>query len=272
MPPKNKQNNQRIPRPKGSTELSILYNKDKSTTNLNELQNHIINHYVNTNYTYNGIKLNIEQFSMITNIPIDMVYPIIYNKEQTLFTMLSDEERFNVSGVFKNMLFNGSLNAHIAVQQHVAAMLQSQGDSYKPFISSEVTKALKLYLDSNDSIARVHQQMFGTQGPMFQINNINNQQNTLSVSEAHMLLNNDKTNLPLLEDNEARQQLYLQHNISDLPEINANMQQNIDTSREGISFNVPLVDDALVTSEDEDLGHINRRADEYEIDLDQDEV
>ena len=86
------------------------------------------------------------------------------------------------------------------------------------------------------------------------------------------LFNHDKTNKPLLEDSEARQQLFLEHNISDLPEINANMQHNIDTSREGLSFNVPLVDDALVLSEDEDLGHINRRAEEYDIDLDQDEV
>lgn len=262
----------RIPRPKGTTELSIYYNKDKSETNLDNLHNHIINHYINTDYRYNGIKINLEQFSVLLNIPTDKVYPMIYNKQQTLFTMLSDEDKFSVFGVLGNLIVEGSLKAHVAVQQHVATLLESQGNSYKPFISGEVTKALKLFLDSNNSISQIQQQMFGSKTPMIQINNNNQQQNTLSVSEAHMLINHDKTNKPLLEDSEARQQLFLEHNISDLPEINANLQHNIDTSREGLSFNVPLVDDALVLSDDEDLGHINRRAEEYDIDLDQDEV
>lgn len=268
MPPKkqtiNTMNKQkRIPRPIGTTELSKLYN-DKQITK-EELNKHIISHYINTDYRLNNIKLNLEQFSLITGITTEEVLPYIMNKQKLQYNFLDDDDKQRLYGELSSMILMGSLKDRLALEQHTTLLLESQGASYKPFISSEVTKALKLLIDSNNSMLQVHQRFFGQSAPTITINN-NNVQNTLSVSEAQMLIQSNKDVRPLLEDPEAKEQLYLQHNLSSMPEINANKQQGIDTSREGLNFNKVLQDNNQV------LGHIDRRADEYQIDLEADEV
>lgn len=263
--PKQENKPKRIARPKGTTELCNQYNNGNIT--IDDIHNHIITHYINTDYRLNGIKLNLEQFTMITNIPISKVYPYILQTQQLQYNFLDQEDKQRLYGDLLNGILNWSLKDRLAVEQHVATLLQSQGNSYKPFISGEVTKALKLMLDSNASMLQVHQRFFGQNAPTITINN-NNVQNTLSVSDAHMLIQSNQSIKPLLEDSEARQQLYLKHNLDSVPEINANMQTGIDTSREGLNFNQVIMDSNII----EDQGHIDRRAEEYEIDLEQDSI
>lgn len=263
--PKQNINNQikRIPRPKGTTELTKLYNNNEIT--IDEIHNHHINHYIYTDYRYNGIKLNLEQFSQITGIPIHKVYPIILQSTQSQFEFLESEGKEKLYRELSNTILGLALKDRLAVEQHSTLLLSSQGASYKPFISSEVTKALKLLLESNNQMLQVHQRFFGQSAPTITINNTN-QQNTLSVSDAQMLIQSNQQVKPLLEDPQAKEQLYIKHDISALPEINANLQSGIDTSREGLNFNKVIIDENLKE------GHIDRRAEELEIDLEQDQV
>ena len=263
--PKQENKPKRIPRPKGTTELSNQYHQGNIT--LDDIHNHIITHYINTDYRLNGIKLNLEQFTMITNIPIAKVYPYILQSQQLQYNFLDDQDKQRLYGELLNSILNWSLKDRLAVEQHVATLLSSQGNSYKPFISGEVTKALKLMLDSNASMLQVHQRFFGQNAPTITINNTQ-VQNSLSVSDAHMMIQSNQDIKPLLEDSEARQQLYLKHNLDTVPEINANLQQGIDTSREGLNFNKVIMDSNMVEKE----GHIDRRAEELEIDLEQDSI
>ena len=263
--PKQENKPKRIARPKGITELCNQYHQGNIT--IDDIHNHIITHYINTDYRLNGIKLNLEQFTMITNIPIAKVYPYILQSQQLQYNFLDQEDKQRLYGELLNSVLNWSLKDRLAVEQHVATLLSSQGNSYKPFISGEVTKALKLMLDSNASMLQVHQRFFGTNAPTITINNTQ-VQNSLSVSDAHMMIQSNQDIKPLLEDSEARQQLYLKHNLDTVPEINANLQQGIDTSREGLNFNKVIMDSNMVESE----GHIDRRAEELEIDLEQDSI
>ena len=273
---KTKINNQikKIPRPKGTTELSNLYNKTNNDNDYQNLKNHIIKHYINTDYKLNGIKLNLEQFCIITNIPSHEVYPFILNEQKLLYNFMDPEDKAKLFRELLNGILMGSLKDRLAVEQHVAVLLESQGTSYKPFISGEVSKAMKLLLDSNNQMLNVHQRFFGQGAPNIQINNIGNVQNSLSVSEAHMLIQSNQEIKPLLEDNEAREQLYLKHNLGGMPEVNANMQQGIDTSREGTNFNKVIMDanEGEIVTLAEEKSHIDRRAKELAIDLDEDEV
>ena len=116
----------------------------------------------------------------------------------------------------------------------------------------------------------------GTQGPVININNNNNnaQNNvqTLTVNEALDLIHSQEGHVPLLEDPQAKEALYLEHSLSNMPEVNATRQTGYDTSKEGLNFNV-IADAKMVDEGPNDLEHHNtRREREYDIDLEADEV
>lgn len=256
----------RIPRPKGTTELSITNNKVQTEESLNDLKNHIIKSYVYTDYRYNGNKLNLEQFSMITGIPINDIYPYIMDYQKLGYNFLDNKDKEKLYGELTSSILGVTLKDRLAVEQHVACMLESQGASYKPFISSEVTKALKLLLESNNTMLNVHHRLFGQQAPTTVINN--NQIQSLSVSEAQMMIQSNSEVRPLLEDKKAQEQLYLSHELADMPEVNANKQLGMDTSMEGLNFSRVVMDQ----NSGEANGHIDRRANELDVDLESDAV
>lgn len=270
MPQPKQTSMKRIPRPKGTTELSITNNKVHTEESLITLRNHIIKSYVYTDYRYNGIKLNLEQFSMITGIPTNLVYPFIMDYQKLGYNFLDNEDKQKLYGELTSSILGVSLKDRLAIEQHAACMLESQGNSYKPFISGEVTKALKLLLESNNNMLNVHHRLFGQSAPTTIINN--NQIQTLSVSEAQMLIQSNQDVKPLLEDKKAQEHLYISHDLSDMPEVNANKQLGMDTSMEGLNFSRVVMDVNSGSGQGTNEGHIDRRADEYEVDLDQDGV
>lgn len=261
-------NTKRIPRPKGLTELSIIYNKTQTEEALNNLQTHIIKHYVYTDFRLNHEKLNLEEFSQITGIHASQVYPYIMDYNKLQYNFLDETDKQKLYGDLTNGILMGSLKDRMAIEKHVNVMLQSQGAGYKAFISSEVTRALKLLIDSNANMLQIHQRLFGQNAPTVTITN-QNQQNSLTVLEAQEMIQSNETVKPLLEDPEAREQLYLDYNLSDMPEVNANKQQGIDTSNEGLGFNALVLDS---NTDDAPITHIDRRAEELDLDLDQDNI
>jgi len=65
----------------------------------------------------------------------------------------------------------------------------------------------------------------------------------------------------LADDKLAQEHIYGLHNIEGMPEVGARLQTNVDTSKEALNLgNV------------EDLQHIDRRANELNIDLNDDEI
>lgn len=265
-------NIQRIPRPIGTTEIGIQLNniKDKEdptyTPKKQELINHLINHYINTNYKYNDKPLTINQFANIINIDETYILTKVYNNMGNMYNNLSDKERSHILGVLNFSMGHGFLRSQQAIQHHTQLLLESQGASYKPFISSEVTKALKLQLDTLQLGTQIHNRLFPSDKGSPTINIMNqNQQNTFSIHEAQMLINQNRTDAPLLENPNAVQGLYIEHNINTMPEVNANLQTGIDNTKEGLNFsnmNRELLEEP----------HTDRRAKELDIDLDIDQI
>jgi hypothetical protein len=114
----------------------------------------------------------------------------------------------------------------------------------------------------------------GTQGPIININNQQNNVNhnapTLTVEDALILIN-QQGSVPLLEDTNAKEDLYLEYGLSNMPEVNATKQTGYDTSKEGLNFKV--IADANLEEGPNDIEHHNtRREREYNIDLEADEV
>lgn len=269
----------KIPRPKGTTELAHIYNKDNTDHNLIQLQRHIIQSYINTGFKYCNQPMNLEQFSRYTNIPISLIMEEINTRGKDTFLQADPEEQGDLLRALLGITLGASLSDRIAAQQQLSILSAAQGNTYKPFISSEVNKALKLNQEATQGILAIAKSLGGSQGLSVTVNNhvgdkIQNQQNNYLTSEQALeLLSQQADNTSLLENPEAKKALHAQYGLGAMPVVKANQQQGIDTSKEGLSFDkLAELSDDKVDHLDEPKGHINRRAQEEEIDLDHDEI
>jgi hypothetical protein len=124
---------------------------------------------------------------------------------------------------------------------------------------------------------QIASRLFGPNASGITINNNNAQQNNASYfgpTEALALIHKELGNRPLIEDTNAMNNLYLEYHLDEMPEVNANAQQGIDHSKEGLNFNkmTELRVENLVSKNEIKKGHIDRRAHEIEIDLDNDQI
>lgn len=265
----------RIPRPLGTTLIGQQYNNNNTDENLYILQKHIVVQYINNNYMYNHKPMNIETFSLMTNIDMGIINRTIIEQGQIQFNNLyqEDQEGF-LRASFFSILAN-ALSDRSAALQHQNILVAAQGQNYLPFVSSEVTKALKLTQDSNTNLLNVLQKIAGPSAQGLTINNnitqTQNQAQGLTVHDAVNLIRSQADSphsIPLLNDKPAMESLYLEYDLQSMPEVNANLQTGYDTSKEGLNF----AKIAELSEEDDSLGHIDRRAEEFDVDLDSDNI
>lgn len=269
----------RTPRPMGTTELARALHLSTQKTeeyeqNKMNLYKHIIRHYINTNFMYCHKNISIETFSHYIQVEPTLIHNMIIEIGQLQWKMHRDSDKEDLFGGLIFYALNGALSDRSSALQHASILLSAQGQTYKPFISAEVTRALKLNQEANAQVLNVLSKFVGTQGPVININNQQNNHNvnapTLTVEEALILIN-QQGSMPLLEDVSAKENLYLEYGLSDMPEVNATKQTGYDTSREGLNFKV--IADANSEEGHKDLEHHNtRREREYDIDLEADEI
>ena len=279
----------RIPRPLGTTEMARSlhqlqetkennYNNDIDIINTyRDLYIHIIQSYINTNFKYCNKPINIQAFAYYINIPSSLIETEIFNQSKIQYNLLNENSKEEIYGVIMQQLFSGALSDRSTALQHANVLLQQQGNQYVPFLSSEVTKALSLTQNSSNVMLQIASRLFGPNASGITINNNNAQQNNASYfgpTEALALIHKELGNRPLIEDTNAMNNLYLEYHLDEMPEVNANAQQGIDHSKEGLNFNkmTELRVENLVSKNEIKKGHIDRRAHEIEIDLDNDQI
>lgn len=288
----------RIPRPKGLTEISENYYKQTNsppqktneenhiTTNnetLNPIEEHIIRHYINTGYRYCNQSMDIITFSNYTGIDENKIHQVIIGKTKDMGIGMDKEA---VGDQVRGILFGilgGALSDRQTALYHQQLLLGSQGDSYKPFISGEVTKALKLSQEANAQVLNILKSIMPNKGP--QILNQFNTQNIypngeddsatstpgLTVEQALAIIHQSESYVPLLEDQSQKEALKLEY-LSDpeIPEVRAMHQHGMDVDREGLNFGkIAELSDGLLV---DDNKHQDRRAKELDIDLESDEI
>jgi len=258
----------RIPRPIGTTEIGYHHYKDPSTQNKDKLLNHIITHYNTNNFSYCNRHYNIEQLSILLNIQSNTILQGTIQYGHTLQANMDTLTSGEALRALYSICIQGSLEDRSRALEQLSILRASQGDSYKPFVSGEVNKSLKLVMESNSSMASVLQGLFkgsggtniflpgaagGTEGDRVP-------SDALTTDEAIMQLK--ALGVPTLADDKlAQEHIYGLHNIEGMPEVGARLQTNVDTSKEALNLgNV------------EDLQHIDRRANELNIDLNDDEI
>ena len=259
----------RIPRPIGTTHLGIQSHTLKTEESLNNLKNHLYSHFTNTNYQYLGIPLTITQYTNLLSLNTNELNNYIYNIHNLSYKLLGEQGQKEIHGVLLNMTMSGVLNDRSAAEQQLHILQQSQGGSYAPFISSEVTKALAQVQGNTAQMINLLKVFGGNQGLAININNVNGDQvqqtNYLTIEDAQQMIEAKAEYVALGKDDKALTQLYDQYALDDMPEVDATKQTGFDTSKEGLNFGEVI--EAQFIEEDEAIGHENRRAIEFEVDL-----
>lgn len=253
----------REPRAKGLT----ITNRTKTQKHSQEL---IIKEYLDNNFTINDEYINIPQLSTKYNIPLKDIYKYIGEYQNHLSSLLDKPEAIQQQTLaLTSTLLNGTLESRGLIAQQVALLLRSQGDTYKPFISSEVTKALKLGLESNDSLLKAINLLTGNQGTT---NNIliqgglqatgPNDSEAFTPDEAIKLLGEQGLQNQSLSEGHHKN-LYLEHGLKETPEVCAKFME------EGEEPTLSI--DTIPDKDLEFLNHDDRREGDYDI-VDTDEV
>lgn len=281
--------NPRVPRPIGTTYLSqSLHKTSKETKEINntneitleQLQIHIIEHYINNNYKYCNQTLSLESFSNYTNIPISLIQNTMYDKAKIQYGLLTKDGQEEIYGALFSMLSNWGLNDRIAALTHANTLVAEQNGQYVPYLSSEVTRALANAQSTTVNMINMARNFFGNQGSGFTINNVQNNlenatvtNNVLTTEKALQLIETKAPIKRLAEDKDTMDNLYQDYELSSMPELDARLQTGMDTSKEGLNFG--KIADAILVDEgpnDPEHTHIDRRAESLDIDLESDNI
>lgn len=262
-------NKQRIPRPLGLTELSFKYNTMYDNEAYNNLIQGLINHYTRNNFHYNGIRMTLEELSINTMVKYEELLKAFNNFEQSLGTIIDPKATDDLYRVIISKAIFGSLEDRSLIAQQLNMLLSSQGGSYKPFITGEVNKALKLMLDSTANFQSLLRMVPGSIGPFIpNAPEANKEDKGLTVDEVIGLLKSENVE-GLLQSDKEKEKVYLEHHIEDAPEVCALKQVGIDTSKEGVGLKDIT---KLPKEKNKEKTHIDRRAQQLGIDLDDDEI
>lgn len=265
-------NNNRLPRPMGVTPLMIEYQKTANPEVLIKLRKILIHDWLLKGGSIFGKQLNIYELASLLNCEVEYIHQ--HMKEQMLNNRIFTPDN-------GNELINGLISQSIAwaledrneIQGQVDLLRKSQNGSYKPFISTEVTKALALKNTNSNSLLNIIRTMAGgnTVNIFNQNNNIDNRGVTVEKALELIREENSKQKVPI-KDYEI---IDTEYDIMDLPEVVATKQVGMQTEKEGLSIKKPELLQAAddykgAMAESDETHHELRR--EIELMIDQDEV
>lgn len=228
----------RFPRPLGLTAMMKEYNVTKDSSLLSKAQDYLINQWLMGNGVICGVMYDINLLSQ--KLGLDINYIRMYMRDRLLNSKLWDKDRQEemVTGLLGEQLA-WAMEDRMEVSHQVQVLREAQGGRYTPFISAELNKALKLKLDSSNSLQTIVRNLIG--GSTTNIFQQFNQQNIqtadtqfISIDEARELIQEQQQVLPKSEEAKL---LEAKYDLTSLPEVVATKQEGIDTSKEGLSLN-----------------------------------
>lgn len=224
----------RIPRPIGVTQLMSEYHKTKDVTTLAHVQQYIIQQWLLTNGRVCGRMFNITELSAFIKCDPEMVR--IQMRDQFLNTKLWNKEV--QEGLMESLIgqhISWAMEDRMEVENQVSILRESQGRHYTPFITAELNKAIGMKLSSTNTLGGIIKNLAGG-GSINIFNQTNNQENNfigLSVERAVEIIQEENRQL------EAPQQVqYIENHyeVEKFPEVVANKQVGIDSSKEGLNI------------------------------------
>lgn len=269
----------RKPRPMGVTQLSLEYQKNKNPEVLNNMYVYLINYWYTNTGLVCGTHYDINAFASRFNIP--RIFISKFMMTTVCESRIWDKEKQEqlIEGLLSEQVI-WALEDRMEVINQVNVLKSSQNGKYTPFISSELNKALKLRLESSSSLQQLLRSMAGGNSSINIFQQFNQQNNT-SVEEAQYITIEEAREIIQQQsaiENKSEEAKYLeaQYDIKSLPEVVANKQEGVDTSKEGLTLNKTeinaITDDYKGTIEASSKEHhelrreIEQRIDPYEED------
>ena len=184
----------RLSRPQGSTFLSLRYQETQTEEDKQNLFKQVIAAYTLQGFMWNNKPCTINQLSQILRIPTQEILIHISELGQNMGSLATPE---NIENTLKSIVTLGTtwaIQDRGLISQQLNQLLTSQDGKYKPFISGEVNKALKLILESNKNLMDTYKTFFTNSNTVTNILNITNKDNQkeeqeyLSPDEALLLI------------------------------------------------------------------------------------
>lgn len=184
----------RLSRPQGSTFLSLRYQETQTEEDKQNLFKQAVAAYTLQGFMWNNKPCTINQLSQILRIPTQEILTHISELGQNMGSLATSE---NIENTLKSIVTLGTtwaIQDRGLVTQQLNQLLTSQDGKYKPFISAEVNKALKLILESNKNLLDTYKTFFTSTNNVTNILNVVNKPNKeqeqeyLSPDEALLLI------------------------------------------------------------------------------------
>lgn len=229
----------RIPRPLGVTGLLFEYTKTKDPETLGKAQSLYIQQWIMYGGYVCGTSLSMMELAGFLNIPIERIQ--LQMKENLLGSKMWDtdtDKQKELVGQLFGLQLSWALEDRVEISGQVDILKRSQNGHYVPFISGEVTKALDLKQKSSNNINAIIRNLSGGSGSNI---NIFNQQNNvpinngLTVDQAIRIIGESQREM--IGRPQELNYIEAHYDINDLPEVVANKQTGIDTSKEGLNMN-----------------------------------
>lgn len=141
----------RFPREKGLTQMSQFYQENPNPNVLKTLQDYIVKLYIFNSFSLCKTPYSIPDMAQFLQIPIPTLHLKLQSSLNTLPNLLNQESLESSIQSLISLSIQFSLEDRSKILDQYQSLKASQGSEYKPFISSEVNKALKLLLESNKS-------------------------------------------------------------------------------------------------------------------------
>jgi len=220
-------NIRRYPRPMGTTYKALKLSQSRKKEDKLKYRNNLIKHVLRS-YTICGMQLNsktttINELAIILNTkPVKIIKYLSQLTNELSLILNKDSIDQTVRVLLAQGIEMALSDRHRALNQH-SLLAQSQGDSYKPFISGEVNKSIKNLLESQKPLIDIIRTIQGQIGPNTHINilnqnNANHQTNLLTTGEALKMIEGSKQPIAL---NESEMQTLYLDNIEGTPEVHA---------------------------------------------------
>lgn len=150
----------RIPRPQGSTFLALKYQQTQTEEDKQSIFKHLVGLYTLDGFRWNSKPTSIPQLAQILKIPTQDIMTHISDLGTNMGNLATTQ---NIESTLKSIITlatSWAIQDRGLIAQQLEQLLVSQNGKYKPFITSEVNKALKLILESNKNLMDTYKTFF----------------------------------------------------------------------------------------------------------------
>jgi len=173
----------RLPRPQGSTFLSMRFQQSNTQEDREAIFKHVISAYTLQGFMWNNVPCTINQLSQILRLPTQIILLYISELGQNMGSLASAENIENTLKSIITLSTTWAIQDRGLVSNQLNQLLASQDGKYKPFITAEVNKVLKLMIDSNKGMQDAYKTFFTSANNVTNILNVTQKDKAVSEQE-----------------------------------------------------------------------------------------